>query len=199
MPISIQCPGCHKSLKAKDELGGKRVKCPACGTAVVVPEVAVCKARVIFALADHRSRLRHARGAPRKLVFKPRPLLGPVRHPASRIGRTVCCQRADFGDRGGPRTPGGGPRIERRLPPCGRSGSAARRRTPGTHRAFAQVLASCQLGTHCGGGRPRPRKWCLVRLGRARRASQHRKGDRPPQFGNAARPGPTGCGRSPST
>jgi hypothetical protein len=37
MPISVACPGCKKKLKAKDELAGKRVKCPACGEPVVIP------------------------------------------------------------------------------------------------------------------------------------------------------------------
>ena len=37
MSISIQCPGCEKKLSAKDELAGKRVKCPGCGQAILVP------------------------------------------------------------------------------------------------------------------------------------------------------------------
>lgn len=37
MAISIQCPDCEKKLKAKDELAGKRVKCPACGQLISVP------------------------------------------------------------------------------------------------------------------------------------------------------------------
>lgn len=36
MAISVQCPGCRKPLKARDELAGKRVKCPACGNSVTV-------------------------------------------------------------------------------------------------------------------------------------------------------------------
>ena len=39
MSISIQCPDCKKNLKVKDELGGKRVKCPACGTIMRLPRV----------------------------------------------------------------------------------------------------------------------------------------------------------------
>ena len=31
MSISVQCPGCEKKLKAKDNLAGKQVKCPGCG------------------------------------------------------------------------------------------------------------------------------------------------------------------------
>lgn len=37
MPISVSCPGCEKTLKAKDELAGRRVKCPACGEVVTIP------------------------------------------------------------------------------------------------------------------------------------------------------------------
>jgi hypothetical protein len=39
MPISARCPNkeCGKSLKVKDELAGKKVKCPACASVFVVP------------------------------------------------------------------------------------------------------------------------------------------------------------------
>jgi predicted RNA-binding Zn-ribbon protein involved in translation (DUF1610 family) len=36
--VSFPCPGCGKSLKARAELAGKKVKCPQCGLAVLVPE-----------------------------------------------------------------------------------------------------------------------------------------------------------------
>src|SRR5688572_27091064 len=36
MPIFFKCP-CGKELKVRDELGGKRVKCPKCGKAVLAP------------------------------------------------------------------------------------------------------------------------------------------------------------------
>jgi hypothetical protein len=39
MSISVECPGCKRQLKAKDELAGKRVKCPGCGQLLVVPRV----------------------------------------------------------------------------------------------------------------------------------------------------------------
>ncbi len=35
--ISFACPACSKPLKVKDEVAGKRVKCPGCGKALVVP------------------------------------------------------------------------------------------------------------------------------------------------------------------
>ena len=40
MPIAVVCPQGHK-LTAKDQLAGKRVKCPKCGAAVLVPELPV--------------------------------------------------------------------------------------------------------------------------------------------------------------
>lgn len=36
MPVTFQC-GCGKTLRVKDELAGKRVKCPACGGVAAVP------------------------------------------------------------------------------------------------------------------------------------------------------------------
>jgi uncharacterized protein (TIGR03067 family) len=37
MPISVQCTGCRKKYKAKDELAGKRIKCPNCDAYIAVP------------------------------------------------------------------------------------------------------------------------------------------------------------------
>jgi hypothetical protein len=37
MPLFIRCPDCQKLLKIKEELGGKKVKCPQCGNPVRVP------------------------------------------------------------------------------------------------------------------------------------------------------------------
>ena len=37
MPISIGCQGCGKLLRIKDELAGKRIKCPKCALVQVVP------------------------------------------------------------------------------------------------------------------------------------------------------------------
>src|SRR5439155_4482337 len=37
MAISLSCPTCDKTLKVKDELAGRKVKCPGCGEAVPVP------------------------------------------------------------------------------------------------------------------------------------------------------------------
>lgn len=40
-PVSFVCPDCGKTLKARMELAGKKVKCTQCGSAVVVPSVPV--------------------------------------------------------------------------------------------------------------------------------------------------------------
>ncbi len=36
-PISFQCSGCHRKLKARPDLAGKKVRCPQCGNQVAVP------------------------------------------------------------------------------------------------------------------------------------------------------------------
>jgi hypothetical protein len=37
MSILLRCQSCHKPLKVKEELAGKKVKCPSCGQSVPVP------------------------------------------------------------------------------------------------------------------------------------------------------------------
>jgi hypothetical protein len=37
MPVKIECPECKKKLNVKDELAGKRVKCPICAASIPVP------------------------------------------------------------------------------------------------------------------------------------------------------------------
>lgn len=38
MPIKVNCPSCSASFKAKDELAGRRVKCPKCKQAITIPK-----------------------------------------------------------------------------------------------------------------------------------------------------------------
>jgi hypothetical protein len=38
-PCVVPCSGCGKHLKARGDLAGKRVKCPHCGQAVLVPAI----------------------------------------------------------------------------------------------------------------------------------------------------------------
>ena len=40
MPISFRCV-CEKTLKVADKLAGKSVTCPACGTVIAVPDLAI--------------------------------------------------------------------------------------------------------------------------------------------------------------
>src|SRR4051794_37619295 len=37
MTIAFSCPSCEHRLKVRDELVGRKVKCPSCGGGVVVP------------------------------------------------------------------------------------------------------------------------------------------------------------------
>ena len=37
MPILLNCPGCKRTLRVKDEHAGKTLRCPACGQSAVVP------------------------------------------------------------------------------------------------------------------------------------------------------------------
>jgi hypothetical protein len=45
-PIAIECPECHKEMKAPAELQGKRIKCKGCGHAFVVKAAAAPAAAV---------------------------------------------------------------------------------------------------------------------------------------------------------
>jgi hypothetical protein len=38
MAISLSCPSCDRGLKVKDELAGRRIKCPGCGKPIAVPD-----------------------------------------------------------------------------------------------------------------------------------------------------------------
>src|SRR5262249_31713627 len=40
-PIFLSCPDCEKKIKAKATLAGKKVRCPQCGVARVVPDTRV--------------------------------------------------------------------------------------------------------------------------------------------------------------
>ncbi len=40
MSISIQCPTCDRPLRTQDDRAGRRLKCPGCGTVIMVPDVA---------------------------------------------------------------------------------------------------------------------------------------------------------------
>ena len=46
MPIRVKCDSCKKTLSVKDQLAGKRIKCPVCQTVVAVPAAPPGKAPV---------------------------------------------------------------------------------------------------------------------------------------------------------
>lgn len=64
MSISVQCSGCGKSLKAKDELAGRRVKCPDCGQVVVVPTESPASHQASFTLPSSGVSSVGSRGKP---------------------------------------------------------------------------------------------------------------------------------------
>ncbi len=37
MPTKMDCPGCQTSLRLRDDMAGKKIKCPRCGKVVAVP------------------------------------------------------------------------------------------------------------------------------------------------------------------
>lgn len=55
MSITVSC-SCGKRLKAPDNLAGKRVKCPACGTLVDIPKVPESTSGETYALAPEEDR-----------------------------------------------------------------------------------------------------------------------------------------------
>jgi DNA-directed RNA polymerase subunit RPC12/RpoP len=41
MPKQMNCPGCQTPLRLRDDLAGKKIKCPRCSKVILVPEVEV--------------------------------------------------------------------------------------------------------------------------------------------------------------
>ncbi len=37
MAIALTCPACQRALKVKDELAGRKIKCPDCAAVIAVP------------------------------------------------------------------------------------------------------------------------------------------------------------------
>jgi hypothetical protein len=80
MAISLRCTGCRSSLKLRDDLAGKKVKCPRCQTALVVPETD----EDLVEVAVEEKRTRKSTGKTGRLQ---RDQPGPSRKNQIRIGR----------------------------------------------------------------------------------------------------------------
>jgi hypothetical protein len=69
MPITFDCPACKHRLRSRDGSEGRRVRCPGCKTAAVVPgglvEVTACPAPVIV-LRESPAVIRPAVSAPKR-------------------------------------------------------------------------------------------------------------------------------------
>jgi hypothetical protein len=81
VPISVRCdnPDCGKSLRVKDELAGRRVKCPSCGEIVSVPDEPPdarerpARSRTTPAAADHGRGAKAKRSSGRAAREEPMP------------------------------------------------------------------------------------------------------------------------------
>ena len=62
--ISFSCPHCRKTLRVKDELAGKKGKCPNCAQFVAAPAVA---ANLAVSASESAKRSMPAAGEPRTL------------------------------------------------------------------------------------------------------------------------------------
>jgi hypothetical protein len=58
MPMHITCPSCNKTLNVRDELAGKRIKCPACTATLAVPAPSAAPEKEPDVAEESRSRKR---------------------------------------------------------------------------------------------------------------------------------------------
>jgi hypothetical protein len=89
MPILVSCP-CGKQMRAKDELAGKRVKCPGCGNPVLVAEAAEA--------AETAPLPRKSSPTPRSATARPERREEDA--PEPRKGPRPASREAERGDRG---------------------------------------------------------------------------------------------------
>ena len=54
MAIALTCSECERDMKVKDELAGRKIKCPECGSVLMVPSGAK-KASAVVAGAPARA------------------------------------------------------------------------------------------------------------------------------------------------
>src|SRR5215218_10227572 len=76
MPITLNCPKCHKPFRVRDESIGGRVRCPSCGSVLQVPS----------ALSPASNFGDEPQREPSALAGSPRPLAEDVPPGASRSG-----------------------------------------------------------------------------------------------------------------
>src|SRR5438874_2336436 len=74
MSIVVSC-SCGKRLRARDELAGKRAKCPGCGKMLVVPPKAVDPEEDIYDVIDPPAAAPSAPKPAAKPIAAPRPAI----------------------------------------------------------------------------------------------------------------------------
>jgi hypothetical protein len=105
MPISLKC-SCGQSLRAKDELAGKKAKCPACGSIqnVPEPEYELVEDEEVFdvepvepveRITPRRSRMREEASFPTPALRRPEP--APERPPRKRKRQRIQREEDDGG------------------------------------------------------------------------------------------------------
>ncbi len=70
MPLAVMCGGCRHTFGARDDLAGKRVRCPSCGATVAIPAGALGPSGPQELQGAEESRQTAARERPRKRRHK---------------------------------------------------------------------------------------------------------------------------------
>ena len=78
MPISVTCPQCSTTLKVKDELAGKRGKCPKCQGAVQIPAASAAETKPAAVPVSQRPRSEIPASAEERRARILDPLSGPM-------------------------------------------------------------------------------------------------------------------------
>lgn len=113
MTTTMSCPGCQTPLRLRDDMAGKKIKCPRCGSVVTVPEEEAVVVEVVSAAEQITAEL-PAPKANTAIITRPCPQCG---EPVARTARTCrhCQVPLDEDDEG---------RLAKRSPykPCPRCG-----------------------------------------------------------------------------
>lgn len=62
MAISIQCPGCDKTIRAAEKYAGQVAACPGCGNKIRIPELPAVPVQIIEATSKKWKSLQLAAG-----------------------------------------------------------------------------------------------------------------------------------------